>query len=518
MDENVRILRPPWVDELLDDRYLLDTLMEHIPDQIYFKDAKSRFVRVSRALALRLGLDDPARAVGKTDFDFFAAEHAQKAFADEQQLLQTGEQLVGIEEHETWQDGREAWVSTTKVPLRDRNGRIVGLFGISRDITDKKLDELRLVEQTAQLAEQARALEELALLDELTGLNSRRGLQVLGEQALYSARRAGAPVALLFIDVDGLKQINDKLGHAAGDDALRALAQVIRSSIRDSDVAARIGGDEFCVLLPDKFGEAVERVRERITAGAEAARAEHSLPFELSATIGACEVDARTPGSLAELLDRADSVMYEQKRRRSSQLFAPRHSAVGGPGKPESSPNQPPLAPSPESRSEALVRAISPRGGPRCSRPPEVRGATDGAFMEQSGCKRRQPSAKARVKTCSAACEQLLTIATDCGHLSLQEGVKSGRSRRPVGVPSIGRSRWRPLPIVASGDGAGERSGRDLLAHERTRAADFLTACASSILAGGTNRGPTMSRRRCYASEASRSRMPWAETSMPLRS
>jgi diguanylate cyclase (GGDEF)-like protein/PAS domain S-box-containing protein len=322
VDDNVRTLRPPWVDELLDDRYLLDTLMEHIPDQIYFKDAKSRFVRVSGALASRLGLEDAADAVGKTDFDFFAGEHAQKAFADEQRLLETGEPLVGIEERETWQDGREAWVSTTKVPLRDRSGRIVGLFGISRDVTDKKLSELRLVEQAAQLAEQARALEELTLLDELTGLNSRRGLQAVGEQALYSARRAGTPVALLFIDVDGLKQINDTFGHAAGDDALRTIARVIRQSIRDGDVAARIGGDEFCVLLLNTGGEAVDRVRERITAGTQAVSGERALPFTLSATIGACEVDARTPGSLAQLLERADSLMYEQKMRVRSELFA----------------------------------------------------------------------------------------------------------------------------------------------------------------------------------------------------
>jgi PAS domain S-box-containing protein len=184
VNDNVHTLRPPWADELLDDSYLLETLMEQIPDQIYFKDAKSRFVRVSGALASRLGLERAADAVGKTDFDFFAGEHAQKAFADEQRLLETGEPLVGIEERETWQDGREAWVSTTKVPLRDRSGRIVGLFGISRDVTGKKLDELRLVEQATQLAEQARTLEELTLLDELTGLNSRRGLQAVGEHAL----------------------------------------------------------------------------------------------------------------------------------------------------------------------------------------------------------------------------------------------------------------------------------------------------------------------------------------------
>lgn len=312
MTDNVRPLRP-LVDELLDDRYLLDTLMEQIPDQIYFKDAKSRFVRISHALARRLGLGEPAEAVGKTDFDFFASEHAQKAFADEQRLLQTGEPLIAVEEHETWQDGREAWVSTTKVPLRDRSGQIVGLFGISRDVTDKKLAEMQLAEQAAQLADQAQRLAELSLLDELTGLNNRRGLQTVGEQALYDARRAGAPVALLFIDIDGLKQINDTFGHAAGDDALRAMADVIRSSTRESDIAARIGGDEFCVLLLDKAGEAVQRVQERIVAGADAAGADHALPFQLSATIGAAAIDARMPGSLPELLRQADKLMYEHK-------------------------------------------------------------------------------------------------------------------------------------------------------------------------------------------------------------
>jgi diguanylate cyclase (GGDEF)-like protein/PAS domain S-box-containing protein len=322
VDDNVRILRPRWVEELLDAPYLLDALMDLIPDQIYFKDAKSRFVRVSRALALRWGLDDPQDAVGKTDFDFFAEQHARKAFADEQRLLQTGVDLVSIEELETWHDGREAWVTTTKVPLRDRSGQIVGLLGISRDVTVSKLAELRLAEQATLLAEQAHALEELTLRDELTGLNNRRGLQAAGEQALYRARRDGAPAAILFIDVDGLKQINDTFGHSAGDDALRSMADVIQSAIRDDDIAARIGGDEFCVLLLDQIGEALERVLTKITTGAQAARAERGLAFTLSATVGACEIDAQTPGSLAQLLEHADRVMYEQKLRRRSRPVA----------------------------------------------------------------------------------------------------------------------------------------------------------------------------------------------------
>jgi two-component system, sensor histidine kinase and response regulator len=163
MDDNLRRPRP-CPEELLDDRYLLDTLMEQAPDQIYFKDDKSRFVRISRGLADRLGLGAPADAIGKTDFDFFSGEHADAAFADEQRLLQTGESLVGIEERETWAGGREAWVSTTKVPLSDRNGQIIGLFGISRDITERKRGAERLAAQAERVARQNDQLRELDLM------------------------------------------------------------------------------------------------------------------------------------------------------------------------------------------------------------------------------------------------------------------------------------------------------------------------------------------------------------------
>jgi diguanylate cyclase (GGDEF)-like protein/PAS domain S-box-containing protein len=312
MDDNVLPLRP-GPDELVDDRYLLDTFLQYTPDSVYFKDDQSRFIRISAALAARLGLDDATQAIGKTDFDFFGAEHARAAFADEQRLMRTGESLVGIEERENWEDGREAWVSTTKVPLRDRAGHIVGLFGISRDITEQKRNEQQLAAQAEQLAAQARELEQLMLVDDLTGLFNRRGLQLVGEQALYKARRDGVGVVLLFLDLDGLKQINDGHGHSAGDEAIRALTDVIREVTRESDIAARVGGDEFAMLLFNEDGGAAASVVERIERGAAAARERSSLRCELSVSVGICEIDPRTPGSIEELLAHADRSMYDTK-------------------------------------------------------------------------------------------------------------------------------------------------------------------------------------------------------------
>jgi PAS domain S-box-containing protein len=116
----------------------LNAMIEAIPDSIYFKDTASRFIRANQALARLFGLSDPTEANGKSDADFFSAEHARQALADEQNIIRTGRPLVDIEEKETWPDGSETWVSSTKIPLRNGEGQIIGTCGISRSITERK--------------------------------------------------------------------------------------------------------------------------------------------------------------------------------------------------------------------------------------------------------------------------------------------------------------------------------------------------------------------------------------------
>ena len=133
------------------EKNLLRSLMDNVPDNIYFKDLNSRFLRMSKSLAERIGLSDPAQAIGKTDFDFFTDDNARPAYVNEQEIIKTGIPLVNMEEKETWPGGLEKWVSTTKVPLRDVEGHIIGTFGISRDMTEqKKLQSLLLQTQKVQ--------------------------------------------------------------------------------------------------------------------------------------------------------------------------------------------------------------------------------------------------------------------------------------------------------------------------------------------------------------------------------
>ncbi len=137
---------------------LLDSLMETSPDYIYFKDSDSRFIRVNSAFALSHGLPDAQAAIGLTDHDLFMERHASQAYADERWILETGGEIVGKEEANEQPGGECRWVSTTKVPHRSADGEIIGIIGISRDITARKLAELeqeRLQRQVIDLSRRA---------------------------------------------------------------------------------------------------------------------------------------------------------------------------------------------------------------------------------------------------------------------------------------------------------------------------------------------------------------------------
>jgi PAS domain S-box-containing protein len=230
---------------LLEERHLLHTLMDNLPDVIYFKDRESRFTRINQAHAKGFGLSDPAQAIGKRDFDFFTGEHAQQAFADEQEIIRTGQPMLGKEEKETWPDGHVTWVSSTKMALRDARGNIVGTFGVSRDITERKEGEVAMQKamKAAEEANRAKSeflanishelrtpmnavigMTELALATDLNS-EQRRYLEVVESSA--NALLALINDILDFSEIDGrrveLESIPFSLAEAV-DEALRPLS------------------------------------------------------------------------------------------------------------------------------------------------------------------------------------------------------------------------------------------------------------------------------------------------------
>lgn len=135
--------------ELTNERMLMRTLMENTPDLIYFKDREGRFVRVSRTMAKMRGVKEPADLLGQKDERTIVPEKMAEYLAIDRKVMETGESVVGREDHVFWKDGRDVWISTTTLPWRDRNGRIIGTMGIARDITKRKQTEQALQRQFA---------------------------------------------------------------------------------------------------------------------------------------------------------------------------------------------------------------------------------------------------------------------------------------------------------------------------------------------------------------------------------
>lgn len=300
------------ISQLEDETFLLETLMDNVPDAIYFKDRQSRFTRVNRCQAARFEIVSPALAVGRTDFDFFTEEHAAQALRDEQEIIRTGQPLVNVEEKETLANGEFRWVSTTKLPLCDRQGNIVGTCGISRDITERKKAEEQLQHQ--------------AFYDPLTDLPNRALFLDRLQHLFHRARRSlgNSLFAMLYLDLDGFKAINDSLGHQAGDELLIGTARRLERCLRPGDTLARLGGDEFTVLLHDVRCEAdatrvAERIHQELAAPLEVRG--HGVFTSVSVGIALSSAGYERP---EDMLRDADTAMYRAKAggRAGHQVFS----------------------------------------------------------------------------------------------------------------------------------------------------------------------------------------------------
>lgn len=175
--------------------------------------------------------------------------------------------------------------------------------------------EERVRDRTAALEKAKDEIQKLSITDELTGLLNRRGFYLVAEPALESARRHGHRCLLAFLDVDGLKRVNDQHGHDVGDGLISDVAAVLRDTLRKSDIIARMGGDEFCVLVTEP-GEDSAMLKQRVQDGLQSFSDAHERPYRLSASIGLAEALPTESLTLDVLINRADALMYDDKREK----------------------------------------------------------------------------------------------------------------------------------------------------------------------------------------------------------
>ncbi|MCB1649819.1 MAG: GGDEF domain-containing protein [Pseudomonadales bacterium] len=289
LDENAQF-------ELLNLRTIVNSIGAHI----YAKDLEGRYTYVNQQVCRLFGLSR-GEILGRDDNDFFDLNEAKDLQRYDRRVLDFGETIECEERNVIRQSGEVRYFSTIKTPVRDVDGRIIGMCGISTDITERKKLEVELERQ--------------AHIDFLTNLNNRRHFIELAERELSRALRYQHPVCLLMLDVDHFKRVNDTYGHKQGDKVLTVLAQTCVDTLRDSDIAGRLGGEEFAFMLPETGREQGLEVAERlrkVLAATTVATDDDEGNVHFTVSIGMCLLCSECD-TVDTLLNCADKALYEAK-------------------------------------------------------------------------------------------------------------------------------------------------------------------------------------------------------------
>lgn len=257
---------------------LFSYLLEHTPDRIYFKDEQSRFTAISKAMVELFRVKDPADILGKTDFDFFTPEHAQPAFDDEREVMRTGRSIAGKIEKETLPDGRIGWALTTKMPLCDGNGRIIGTCGISKDITALVTLENALENSNTELSRKKEELESTledlkrtheALKAAQNQLIEAEKVQSIGRLSAGVAHEIRNPLNILNMGIAYLAG----LSALARDSASMGILDEMKAAIKRADaVISTLMETDFSKLelkstdLPEMIDWALETVEDKLAS------------------------------------------------------------------------------------------------------------------------------------------------------------------------------------------------------------------------------------------------------------
>ncbi len=283
---------------------------------------QGQFDMVGRMQAYLLGASTPAAVRGKTDFDYFSRDHSINALEDELRIIKFGLPLISKEEKLFDRDGTFlCYVTASKMAVwSDDGASIIGVSGFSRDITDMRRLQDELLETKRELELANKQLGKLATTDVLTGLYNRRFFEeFVKTEILKRVNR----FALLSFDVNRLKYVNDTYGHAAGDEVIKRVARTLTSSVRVADRIARMGGDEFTILISN-IGDAVEKTADAIIRKLEKVELsfldERGKPFVITAGIGIVRHNTDTSDTTAivcndydKMVRMADVALYRAK-------------------------------------------------------------------------------------------------------------------------------------------------------------------------------------------------------------
>ncbi|MDO9106013.1 MAG: EAL domain-containing protein [Methylovulum sp.] len=295
---------------LADAHKLLMTVIDTAPMRIFWKDKALRYLGCNPVFAHDAGEACPQDLIAKDDYQLAWHEHADRYRADDHLVMDSGIPKLFYEEPQATPDGNTIWLRTSKVPLRNEANDIIGVLGIYEDITEQKRNEARI--------------QYLANYDPLTGLPNRSQLDEHVKYAISLAKRNSGQLALMFLDLDHFKDINDTLGHSIGDALLIELARRLRLTLREEDTVTRLGGDEFILLLPGVGADDAAKVAQKMLDVIAQPYQINQYDMTLTASIGIA-IYPNDGEDLETLSKNADAAMYRAKQegRHASRFFTP---------------------------------------------------------------------------------------------------------------------------------------------------------------------------------------------------
>ncbi len=316
--ENARLFK-----QIEERRMYLEGVLKATPDAIVTVDAQDKIVEWNPGSERLFGYSRE-EAIGHSLNDLVTKPDVYEEGVRFSQILMAGNEVPPVETVRYRKDGSPVHVILAASPIVVRE-KLMGAVIVYTDITARK-----------QMEDTLRAL---LLVDELTGLYNRRGFMTLGRQQLKTAHRLKTAVVMLFADFDNLKRINDTFGHPEGDRALIDVAEVLRMTFRESDIIARIGGDEFVVLALQVANESANAITTRLQKNLQAHNTTRHRRYKLSLSVGIAQYDPEHPCSIEELLVRADRAMYDRKREQPSAFDEASGQQRNGNAQPEAMPN-----------------------------------------------------------------------------------------------------------------------------------------------------------------------------------
>lgn len=275
------------------------SLVESTDDSIYVVDRNYRYLHMNKKHIARMGLIGD-EYIGRAYGEFHSDDEERSFTEDVDEVFEMGHSIS--REYKSNRDNR--YFAQTLSPVRRDTGQIVAVTIISKDITERKYMEEKL--------------RTLSFTDELTGLYNRRGFFAFCGQVLKLCKRQKKGAFLLYADLDNLKKINDVFGHPEGDKALIETATIFKETFRESDIIARVGGDEFVVVPAGSDTNGLELITTRLRQNIEARNARENCRYALSISFGTSYYDPQSPYSIDELVARAETAMYVQKRNKKS--------------------------------------------------------------------------------------------------------------------------------------------------------------------------------------------------------